>query len=132
MTGGSFTCIKGVLLHPRGPSLSGGAARGQWQVPSAPPIWRTDNICRLRRQPSVQNPDKHPMEDLARLIAARGQKTPRIGFEARQLLFHRSAFLTLQTTATGVNIQTPRAGELATPVKIPHRTGIPCPRRPDR
>ncbi|HDY94686.1 MAG: ectoine hydrolase DoeA [Sulfitobacter litoralis] len=53
----------------------------------------------------VQNPDKHPMEDLARLIAARGLENARIGFELDNYYFTASAFLTLQTRLPGVNIQ---------------------------
>ena len=53
----------------------------------------------------VQNPDKHPMEDLARLIADRGLENARIGFELDNYYFTASAFLTLQTRLPGVNIQ---------------------------
>lgn len=44
----------------------------------------------------VQNPTKHPMEDLSRLIASRGLAGGRIGFEMDNYYFTASAFLALQ------------------------------------
>jgi ectoine hydrolase len=48
----------------------------------------------------VQNPAKHPMEDLAKQIAARGHGGARIGFEMDNYYFTASAFLSLQKHLT--------------------------------
>lgn len=45
----------------------------------------------------VQNPDKHPMEDLCRLIDARGWPRARIGVEMDNYYFSAAAFRALQT-----------------------------------
>lgn len=50
----------------------------------------------------VQNPAKHPMEDLAKLMAARGVTSGRIGFELDNYYFTASAFLSLQKNLKGV------------------------------
>ncbi|MFT5066846.1 MAG: ectoine hydrolase [Yoonia sp.] len=50
----------------------------------------------------VQNPAKHPMEDLSRLIAARGLGAARIGFEMDNYYFTASAFISLQTHLAAV------------------------------
>ena len=44
----------------------------------------------------VQNPAKHPMEDLSKLISDRGLGAARIGFEMDNYYFTASAFLSLQ------------------------------------
>ena len=41
----------------------------------------------------VQNPAKHPMEDLSKLISDRGLGAARIGFEMDNYYFTASAFL---------------------------------------
>ncbi len=45
----------------------------------------------------VQNPEKHPMEDLSALIARRGLAKARIGFEFDNYYFTAAALLALQT-----------------------------------
>jgi len=49
----------------------------------------------------VQNPDKHPMEDLCRLIAAQGWGRARIGVEMDNYYFSAAAFLSLQAGLSG-------------------------------
>ncbi len=49
----------------------------------------------------VQNPLKHPMQELSGLIAARGLATARIGLEMDNYYFTASAFLSLQKHLTG-------------------------------
>lgn len=43
----------------------------------------------------VQNPDKHPMQDLARLISAQGWQDTRIGLEMDNYYFTAAAYLSL-------------------------------------
>ena len=50
----------------------------------------------------VQNPAKHPMENLSKLIAARGLEAGRIGFEMDNYYFTASAFLSLQKNLKSV------------------------------
>lgn len=50
----------------------------------------------------VQNPTKHPMEDLSKLIVGRGLANARIGFEMDNYYFTASAFLSLQQNLKSV------------------------------
>lgn len=50
----------------------------------------------------VQNPAKHPMEDLSELIKAHGLETARIGLEMDNYYFTASAFLSLQDNLKSV------------------------------
>lgn len=50
----------------------------------------------------VQNPAKHPMEVLSKLIAARGLSAARIGFEMDNYYFTASAYLSLQQALKSV------------------------------
>ena len=101
--GWSFYVHQGVLLAHEGQPVWWG--RGMDSAGAQRTTYLDDDNIVGYDDTYVQNPDKHPMEDLARLIADRGLENARIGFELDNYYFTASAFLTLQTRLPGVNIQ---------------------------
>jgi ectoine hydrolase len=92
--GWSFYVHQGVLLGMEGEPVwwgramdAAGARRTTWLQP--------DNI-RGYDDSYVQNPDKHPMDDLSRLIAACGLDRHRLGLEMDNYYFTAAAYLALQ------------------------------------
>ncbi len=92
--GWSFYVHQGVLLMGDGEPVwwgramdAVGALRTTWLKP--------ENILGYE-DTYVQNPAKHPMEDLSAVIRARGLSSGRIGFEMDNYYFTASAYLALQ------------------------------------
>ncbi|MGV8985207.1 MAG: ectoine hydrolase DoeA [Cypionkella sp.] len=101
--GWSFYVHQGVLLMQEGEPVWWGRAM------DAKGALRTtylsaDNILGYE-DTYVQNPAKHPMEDLSRVILARGLETARIGFELDNYYFTASAFLALQKGLPAARIE---------------------------
>lgn len=106
--GWSFYVHQGVLLTQEGEPVwwgramdANGALRTTYLIP--------DNIAGYE-DTFVQNPEKHPMEDLSKLIRARGLEHATIGLELDNYYFTAAAYMALQkglpqaklTDATGM------------------------------
>lgn len=92
--GWSFYVHQGVLIRQEGAPIWWGRAMdavGAGLTTYLPP----DHI-RGYDDTYVQNPDKHPMEDLALLLAAERLEHARIGLEFDNYYFTAAAFLSLQ------------------------------------
>ena len=99
--GWSFYVHQAVLIGPIGEPIWWG--RGM----DAPGAKRTvymnhDNIFDYE-DTFVQNPDKHPMEDLAELIKSRGWENSPIGLELDNYYFTAAAYLSLVQQLPNVN-----------------------------
>lgn len=92
--GWSFYVHQGVLLTLEGEPIWWGRAMDAVGA-GLTTYLAADNI-RGYDDTYVQNPDKHPMLDLARLICESGAATARIGLELDNYYFTASAYLTLQ------------------------------------
>lgn len=92
--GWSFYVHQGVLLLQDGEPVWWGRAMDAAGAERTTYL-TSDNIAGYE-DTYVQNPAKHPMEDLSRLLAARGLERARIGLEMDNYYFTASAFLALQ------------------------------------
>lgn len=92
--GWSFYVHQGVLLGMEGEPVWWGRAMDAMGAQRTTYLAH-DNIAGYD-DTYVQNPAKHPMEDLSRLIIARGLGAARIGFELDNYYFTASAYLSLQ------------------------------------
>ncbi len=92
--GWSFYVHQGVLLGMEGEPVWWGRAMDA--VGAGLTTWLAKDNIRGYDDTYVQNPAKHPMEDLSALIAERGMSAGRIGFEMDNYYFTASAFLSLQ------------------------------------
>jgi len=77
--GWSFYVHQAVVIGPDGPPLWWG--RGMDAAGARRTVWMTDESIHSYEDSYVQNPDKHPMEVLASLLAAHGWNSGRIGVE---------------------------------------------------
>jgi len=92
--GWSFYVHQGVLLGLEGEPIWWGRAMDA--IGAGLTTYMAQDRLRGYDDTYVQNPAKHPMEDLARLIDAEGLAKARIGLEMDNYYFTASAFLTLQ------------------------------------
>lgn len=93
--GWSFYVHQAVVLGPDGPPLWWG--RGIDRLGALRTVMMPDAQVHGYDDTYVQNPDKHPMEDLSRLIAAHGWDKRAIGLEMDNYYFSAAAYLSLQT-----------------------------------
>lgn len=91
--GWSFYVHQGVLLGPEGDPLWWG--RGIDGNGALRTVFMADDRIHGYADDYVQNPDKHPMEDLSRLIEARGWGGMRLGVELDNYYFTAAAYMTL-------------------------------------
>jgi ectoine hydrolase len=91
--GWSFYVHQGVLLGLEGEPVWWGRAMDA--VGAGLTTWLAADNIRGYDDTYVQNPDKHPMEDLARLIDARGFARTRVGLEMDNYYFTAAAHHTL-------------------------------------
>lgn len=92
--GWSFYVHQGVLLTLEGKPIWWGRAMDA--VGAGLTTYMTAENIRGYDDTYVQNPDKHPMEDLAHLIREQGAETFSIGLELDNYYFTAAAYLTLQ------------------------------------
>lgn len=92
--GWSFYVHQGVLLTLEGEPIWWGRAMDA--VGAGLTTYMTAENIRGYDDTYVQNPDKHPMEDLAHLIREQGAETFSIGLELDNYYFTAAAYLTLQ------------------------------------
>lgn len=92
--GWSFYVHQGVLLSLEGAPVWWGRAMDANGARRT--TWLGEDDIRGYDDTFVQNPDKHPMEDLCRLIAARGLSRSRIGVEMDNYYFTAAAFRCLK------------------------------------
>ncbi|WP_295316419.1 ectoine hydrolase DoeA [Roseobacter sp.] len=93
--GWSFYVHQAVVLGPDGPPLWWG--RGIDALGAKLTVMMPHDCIFGYDDTYVQNPDKHPMEDLARLIADRGWQAKRIGLEMDNYYFTAAAWQSLQS-----------------------------------
>lgn len=98
--GWSFYVHQGVLLTLEGDPIWWGRAMDAVGAQRTT-FLNNDNIVGYD-DTYVQNPSKHPMETLSRLLASRGLEGARVGLEMDNYYFTASAFLTLQKTSPQV------------------------------
>lgn len=92
--GWSFYVHQGVLLtHEGAPVWWGRAMDANGALRTT--YLSTDNIVGYE-DTYVQNPERHPMQDLSVLITARGLERAKIGFELDNYYFTAAAYMTLQ------------------------------------
>lgn len=101
--GWSFYVHQGVLLTLEGEPIWWGRAMDAVGA-GLTTYLAADNI-RGYDDTYVQNPDKHPMQDLARLIREEGAEGFRIGLELDNYYFTAAAYLTLQQALSGATFQ---------------------------
>lgn len=92
--GWSFYVHQGVLLTMDGEPVWWGRAMDA--IGAGLTTYLTGDNIRGYDDTFVQNPQKHPMEDLSRLLAERGLTRARIGVELDNYYFTAAAFLSLQ------------------------------------
>lgn len=93
--GWSFYVHQGVLVTHEGQPMWWGRAMDAVGAQRTTYL-QNDNIAGYD-DTYVQNPAKHPMEDLSKLLDARGLTAARIGLEMDNYYFTASAFLSLQS-----------------------------------
>lgn len=98
--GWSFYVHQGVLLTLEGDPIWWGRAMDAVGAQRTT-FMNDDNIVGYD-DTYVQNPSKHPMETLSRLLASRGLEGARVGLEMDNYYFTASAFLTLRKTSPQV------------------------------
>ncbi len=91
--GWSFYVHQGVLIGPDGPPRWWG--RGMDGAGARRTVWMGDEYVHGYDDTYVQNPDKHPMEDLAKLIAACGWAGSRFAVEMDNYYFSAAAYMDL-------------------------------------
>ncbi|MCV2888473.1 ectoine hydrolase DoeA [Ruegeria aquimaris] len=101
--GWSFYVHQGVLLALDGEPVWWGRAMDA--VGAGLTTWLAKDNIRGYDDTYVQNPAKHPMEDLSALIAERGLSAARIGLEMDNYYFTASAFLSLQKNLPSARFQ---------------------------
>ena len=94
--GWSFYVHQGVLLRLEGEPVWWGRAMDA--VGAGLTTYLGDDNIRGYDDTYVQNPEKHPMQDLARLISEHGSETSCIGLELDNYYFTAAAYLNLQQT----------------------------------
>lgn len=101
--GWSFYVHQGVLLRLEGEPVWWGRAMDA--VGASLTTYLQAQSIRGYDDSFVQNSDKHPMSDLAGLLAELGLETATIGLEMDNYYFTASAFLTLRTALPAVTFQ---------------------------
>ncbi len=96
--GWSFYVHQAVLLGPSGDPVWWGRAMDA--AGARRTVFMDDDHIRGYDDTYVQNPDKHPMTDLSRLLAEYGWDRLRIGLEMDNYYFTASAYQTLLTHCT--------------------------------
>jgi len=91
--GWSFYVHQGVLIFHDAPPIWWG--RRQDSNGAIRTVWMADGRVRYYADNFVQSTDRHPMEDLARLIAEVGHAKSRIGVELENYYYSAKAHLTL-------------------------------------
>ena len=102
--GWSFYVHQAVLVGPSGPPIWWG--RGMDALGAKRTAYMGHEHIFGYEDSFVQNPEKHPMEDLAALITAQGRAGSRIGLEMDNYYFTAAAYLSLVQAlpdATSVN-----------------------------
>ncbi|WP_300030652.1 M24 family metallopeptidase [uncultured Roseobacter sp.] len=94
--GWSFYVHQAVVLGPEGPPLWWG--RGIDALGAQRTVMMPGDCIHGYDDTYVQNPEKHPMEDLAALLAHMGWEQMRIGLEMDNYYFTAAAWQTLQRT----------------------------------
>jgi ectoine hydrolase len=92
--GWSFYVHQGVLIPHEGEPIWWG--RRQDANGAKRTVWMEDDRIRFYVDTYVQNPDQHPMEDLAAVISDLGFGAAWIGLELDNYYFSAKAYLTLQ------------------------------------
>ncbi len=93
--GWSFYVHQAVLLRPQGDPIWWGRAMDALGAKRT--VFMAPENIHGYDDSFVQNPDKHPMESLARLIAAHGWKAARIAVEMDNYYFSAAAYQALQS-----------------------------------
>lgn len=91
--GWSFYVHQAVLLGPSGPPLWWGRAMDALGAKRT--VFMHHHYIFGYEDTFVQNPEKHPMEDLSALIEAQGWENSRIGLEMDNYYFTAAAYLSL-------------------------------------
>lgn len=100
--GWSFYVHQGVLLTLEGEPVWWGRAMDA--AGARRTTWLAGENIRGYDDSYVQNPAKHPMEDLAALIRERGGERAVLGLEMDNYYFTAAAFLSLQTALPGARL----------------------------
>ncbi|NDV00898.1 M24 family metallopeptidase [Pseudoroseicyclus tamaricis] len=95
--GWSFYVHQGVIVPPEGPPLWWG--RSMDGAGARRTVWMGEECILTYDDSFVQNPEKHPMEDLAAKLAERGLAQGRIGVEMDNYYFSAAACEALFTGA---------------------------------
>ncbi|WIV50267.1 ectoine hydrolase DoeA [Marivivens sp. LCG002] len=101
--GWSFYVHQGVLLRLEGEPVWWGRAMDA--IGAGLTTWLAKDNIRGYDDTFVQNPAKHPMEDLSRLLAEHGLDKARVGLEMDNYYFTASAFLSLQKNLPNVQFE---------------------------
>lgn len=97
--GWSFYVHQGVLVfHDADPIWWG---RNQDTNGALRTVWMGDDRVTGYEDTYVQNPEKHPMEDLAARLPGMGYEAPRLGVEMDNYYFSAKAYLALHQTLGG-------------------------------
>lgn len=91
--GWSFYVHQAVIIGASGAPIWWGRAMDALGAKRT--VYMADDMIHGYEDTFVQNPDKHPMQDLAQLIAANGWSTSRIGLEMDNYYFTAAAYLAL-------------------------------------
>ncbi|WP_298835666.1 M24 family metallopeptidase [uncultured Roseobacter sp.] len=101
--GWSFYVHQAVILPMAGPPLWWG--RGIDALGAKRTVMMPDTFIHGYDDTYVQNPEKHPMEDLARLLADNGWSGANIGLEMDNYYFSAAAFLSLQSALSSATFR---------------------------
>lgn len=100
--GWSFYVHQGVLVfHDRDPSWWG---RNQDTNGALRTVWMGDERVMGYEDTYVQNPEKHPMEDLVLRLKGMGFEAPRLGVEMENYYFSAKAYMALKEAAPGIEL----------------------------
>ncbi|AZV78371.1 M24 family metallopeptidase [Parasedimentitalea marina] len=91
--GWSFYVHQAVIIGPSGPPLWWGRAMDA--LGALRTVYMPSDAVFGYEDTFVQNPDKHPMEDLSRLLSAQGWANARIGLEMDNYYFTAAAYMSL-------------------------------------
>jgi len=91
--GWSFYVHQAVIIGPSGPPLWWGRAMDA--LGALRTVYTPSDAVFGYEDTFVQNPDKHPMEDLSRLLSAQGWANARIGLEMDNYYFTAAAYMSL-------------------------------------
>ena len=101
--GWSFYVHQAVILGAEGDPVWWG--RGMDRAGALRTVFMAENDCLGYEDTYVQNPDKHPMEDLAQVLAERGWNNGSIGVELDNYYFSGKAYTTLLTSLPAARIE---------------------------